>query len=196
MGRSSHRAELERLREENGRLREWLRSAGQLPPREPTWQELRDKVEQTARWFGVDTDAIRASRATATCRLCNGEKIAPWPPIPGGGPTHHTCHPGEERPVAPVGGGKRSRAEAQRRQDEIEQLRARVTELERELLHRGIPKDSAAVVFSWDLERDHHVTTRAVLCQGLRPGPWDELSQMARDTLRVIGNEVHGGKGR
>lgn len=34
---------------------------------------------------------------TQTCRLCNGELIAPWPPVPNGGPTHHTCHPGEER---------------------------------------------------------------------------------------------------
>ena len=35
--------------------------------------------------------------ATRTCRLCNGEPIAPWPPTVGGGPTHHTCYPGEER---------------------------------------------------------------------------------------------------
>ena len=34
---------------------------------------------------------------TRSCRLCNGEPIAPWPPVIGGGPTHHTCHPGEER---------------------------------------------------------------------------------------------------
>jgi len=32
---------------------------------------------------------------TRSCLLCNGEPIAPWPPS-GKGPTHHTCHPGEE----------------------------------------------------------------------------------------------------
>ena len=37
---------------------------------------------------------------TKQCRLCNGEPIAPWPPgSTGSGPTHHTCHPGEERAV-------------------------------------------------------------------------------------------------
>jgi hypothetical protein len=35
--------------------------------------------------------------ATQTCRVCSGEPIAPWPPKLGDGPTHHTCHPGEER---------------------------------------------------------------------------------------------------
>ena len=34
---------------------------------------------------------------TESCRLCNGEPMAPWPPGTGKGPTHHTCHPGEER---------------------------------------------------------------------------------------------------
>lgn len=26
-----------------------------------------------------------------TCRPCQGEAIVPWPPVLGGGPTHHTC---------------------------------------------------------------------------------------------------------
>lgn len=41
------------------------------------------------------------SYATRSCRLCNGETIAPPPPTTGGGPTHHTCHPGEERASDP-----------------------------------------------------------------------------------------------
>jgi hypothetical protein len=40
---------------------------------------------------------LKIPHETRTCRLCNGESQAPWPPVPGGGPTHHTCHPGEER---------------------------------------------------------------------------------------------------
>ena len=40
---------------------------------------------------------VLVSHATATCRLCHGGPIAPWPPSISGGPTHHTCYPGEER---------------------------------------------------------------------------------------------------
>jgi hypothetical protein len=36
-------------------------------------------------------------QTTKTCRLCCGEAIGAWPPQVGGPPTHHTCHPGEER---------------------------------------------------------------------------------------------------
>jgi hypothetical protein len=40
---------------------------------------------------------------TKSCRACQGEPIAPWPPASGKGPTHHTCHPGEEldKPILP-----------------------------------------------------------------------------------------------
>jgi hypothetical protein len=33
------------------------------------------------------------------CRLCQGEPMAEWPPGPGKGPTHHTCHPGHEKHI-------------------------------------------------------------------------------------------------
>ena len=48
----------------------------------------------TCKKCGAD---VLVSHATATCRLCQGEPIAPWPPSISGGPTHHTCYPGEER---------------------------------------------------------------------------------------------------
>jgi len=43
--------------------------------------------------------------ATRSCRVCNGEPLAPWPPGVGKGPTHHTCYPGEERTGKPNADG-------------------------------------------------------------------------------------------
>lgn len=43
--------------------------------------------------------AVHLPPETLSCRLCNGEPCAPWVPYQerDGRPTHHTCHPGEER---------------------------------------------------------------------------------------------------
>ena len=41
-------------------------------------------------------DFDRLPATTKSCQLCQGKKREPWPPEVGKGPTHHTCHDGEE----------------------------------------------------------------------------------------------------
>lgn len=57
-------------------------------------------------------DGVEVTSATYFCRVCRGEPLAPWPPEPGKGPTHHTCHPGEELGTIKQGmyGGGKTRA--------------------------------------------------------------------------------------
>jgi len=49
-----------------------------------------------ARRMGVEQWLRDVPSTTRSCRLCQGEASVPWPPVVGGGPTHHTCYPGEE----------------------------------------------------------------------------------------------------
>ena len=90
--------------------------------------KLRARVDELERRIS-DGPAVPSpiQDTTKSCRLCQGESVQTWA-TPFGGPTHHTCHPGEERPTLE---SQRDRAENLAREQEktINKLQDRLSQI-------------------------------------------------------------------